>query len=393
MVFDVCIVGTGPGGLQSAVVLSEKGVRPLVLEKRKKVTDSFCGEFVGKRALKLAKIPQNSELVTNEIFRIRVINLDTGHSIDLPEKTTGKAYLLDENKFQTYLKDVAESNGTEFRFAERVDSVIKRKEFVTGIKTAKDAYNAPITVGADGARSAVALTAQFPLGDFKALPSFRFKLKNCKGLDANCAHFYLGKKIGLGYLWLYPRSESECNVGIGSPFPNQMGSVLGEFIDKNTGLSSAKIIDRNGDRIPYTGLLPRFVDNGVVLVGNAAGQVSNLLGGGVGTTLAGATMASRVVIQSLESRDYSVSQLASYEEEYRKSTMGKRVQTTAKYLSGIINFSQKKDVFSYLDDIFSIVGADKITKAVYGEFSVSFILSLMAKHPRFVFKLLKDYYL
>ncbi len=393
MVFDVCIVGTGPGGLQSAALLSEKGIRPLVLDNRKRVTDSFCGELVGEKVLELAKIPKNSEFVSNKIIGARVINLDTGCSIDLPEKTTGDAYLLDENKFQTYLKDVAESNGAEFRFAERAESVIKRDGFVTGVRTAKASYDTPVTVGADGARSIVASTAQFPLEGFKAMPSFRFKLENCKGLDANCAHFYLSRKIGLGYLWLYPRSETECNVGIGSPFPNQMGLFLRKFVEEKAEFSSAKIIDRNGDRIPYTGLLPRFVDNGVVLVGNSAGQVSNLLGGGVEPTLTGATMASPVVMAALESQDYSAHQLASYEKGYRSSSTGKKVQATAKYLSKIIKFSQKRDVFSYLDDIFSIVDADKITKTVYGDFSVLFVLSLMVKHPGFVLRLLKDYYL
>jgi len=391
MAFDVCIVGTGPGGLQSAVLLSENGVHPLVLEKRKKVTDSFCGEFVGKKVLELAKIPE--EIVTNKITRTRVINLDTDRYIDIPEKTTGEAYLLDENKFQIFLKEVAESNGAEFRFTERAISVIKKDGFVTGVETAKATYNTPITVGADGAGSTIASTAQFPLSDFKAMPSFRFKLENCKGLDANCAHFYLGRKIGLGYLWLYPRSEKECNVGIGSPFPSEMGLVLRKFIEEKTELSSAKIIDRNGDRIPYTGLLPKFIDNGVVLVGNAAGQVSNLLGGGVETTLTGATLASHVLINALESQDFSLNQLAGYEKDYRSSSTGKRVQSSAKYLSSIIKFSKKRDVFDYLDDIFSFVDAEKITKTVYGDFSISFVLSLLVKHPKFVLKLLKDYYL
>jgi Dehydrogenases (flavoproteins) len=393
MVFDVCIVGTGPGGLQSAVLLSEKGVRPLVIEKRKRVTDSFCGELVGKKVLTQAKIPKNSELVTNKITRTQVTNLDTGHSIEIPEKTTGEAYLLDENKFQTYLKNAAESSGAEFRFAERVDSVIKKDGFVMGIRTAKATYNAPITIGADGARSRVASTAQFPLSCFKTMPSFRFKLKDCRGLEPNCAHFYLSRRIGLGYLWLYPRNERECNVGIGSPFPNQMGSILREFIDTKPELSIAKIIDRNGDRIPYTGLLPRFVGNGVVLVGNSAGQVSNLLGGGVETTLTGAVLASNAVMSALESQDYSVDKLASYEREYRSSPVGKKVQSSAKHLSSIIKLSEKRDVFDYLNEIFSFVDTDKITKTVYGEFSIFFMLSLMVKHPRFVFKLLRDYYL
>ena len=393
MPYDVCIVGTGPGGLQSATLLAEKGIRPLVLEKRKRVTDSFCGELVGKGALELAGISPNSELVSNEILETRIINLDTGHYLEIPAKTAGKGYLLEENSFQTYLKETAESAGAEFRFAERVESAITRKNFITGVRTATGSYEAPVTVGADGARSVIARSAKFPLENFKTMPSFRFKLKNCRGLEPHCAHFYLGRKIGLGYLWLYPRNERECNVGIGSPFPNQMGLFLRRFIEEKSELQSADIVDRNGDRIPYTGLLPKLAINGVVLVGNAAGQVSNLLGGGVETTLIGAVLASHAVVEALESEDYSLNQLSSYEKEYRSSPTGEMIQTSARYLSNIIKFSKKSDVFEYLDDILCFVDADKITNTVYGEFSTSYVLSLMVKHPGFVLKLLRDYYL
>lgn len=393
MAFDVCIAGTGPGGLRSAALLSEKGVRPIVLEKDKKVTDSICGELVGEKLFSLAKISENSEIIANRLNRARIINLDSGQSLDIPEKITGKLYLLDEDKFQTHLKDVAESNGAVFKFAEKAESVIKKDGFVTGVKTAKDTYNAPITVGADGACSKVASTAQFPISHLKSLPTFRCKLKGCKGLDANCIYFYLSKKIGLGYLWLYPRSESECNVGIGSIAPNKMGIIVRKFINDKAELSSAKIFNRNADRIPYTGLIPRFVDNGIVLVGNSAGQVSNLLGGGVETTLLGATMASPVVVNALELHNYSRHQLYDYEKEYRRSSMGKKVQSTARYLSNIIRLSEKSDVFDYVDEIFSIVDADKITKTVSGGFSFLFVLSLMVKHPGFVLKILRDYYL
>ncbi len=390
---DVSIVGTGPGGLHSAGLLSERGIEPLVLERDRKVTDSICGELVCEPVMRSAGISRDSDIVANEISNTRVINRDTGREIEIPQKSAGKAFLLDENRFQTYLKEIAESNGAMFRFREKVISVLKNDGYVTGVRTTKGTYESSLTVGADGACSQIAETAGFPLSEFNALPSFRYKLEGCKDLDPDVAEFHLSKKIGLGYLWMYPRSKTECNVGIGSVRPSQMGTILKRFISEREALEDARIYDKNGAKIPYSGLLSRFTGNGVVLVGNSAGQVSSLMGGGVGTTLTGAESSVPVLIDSLESEDFSRSQLGRYEDNYRSSWAGRRVQSTARYLSKLRKFSEKNDAFSYVDEVLKIVDKERITETLSGNFSFSYLISLLLKHPIFVFKVLKGYYL
>jgi len=393
MTYDICIVGAGPGGLHSAGLLSKEGIKPLVLEKNKEATDSICGEMVGKIVLDKTGISEDSDIVCSRVPRAHLINRDTGRTIEIPENISGGGYLLDEKRFKNHLKDIATSNGAEFKFEEKATSVIKNDGYVTGIKTNKGTYKTPLTVAADGSYSKVAKTAGLPLSDYAAYPGFRYKLKNCKNLDPDTAEFHFSENIGLGYLWLYPRSETECNVGIGSLQPEKMGAIMKRFISEREELNNAKVTEKNGNKIPYTGLLPRFTDNGIVLVGNSAGQVSSLSGGGVMTTLTGAESSNPVLIDALETGDFSYQKLSRYEQEYRSTKAGDNVESTSSYLSRIIDFSEKNDPFSYVDEVMKIVDEEKITKTVNGNFSFSFFLSLLLKHPRFVFSILKGYYL
>lgn len=392
MIHDVCIVGAGPGGLFIAKSLSEDGIYPLVLEKNKHVIDSICGELTDENTLKMLELSKDSEIVSNKFHKTEVINLDSKVKMEIPEKIIKENYLLDSALLKTHLKEIAESNGAVFKFKNKVINVIKSDGFITGVNTINKCYRSNITVGADGSTSIVAQKGGFDLTDFKATPSVRFKFKNCKGLDPECAYFYLGRNIGLGYLWLYPRSETEANVGIASINSKNMIIVLKNFIRNKPELKGAKIIDKSGDTGPYGGLLPGFAANGVLLVGNSAGQVSNLTGGGVGTTLIGAKMASEIIIKSIKLQNYSEVYLKKYEENYRKSDVGMRVQNTAKYLSKIIKFSEKTDLFIYIDEILKGVDPDFINKIVGGRISKIMLLKTLLSHPLLILRIFKNYY-
>lgn len=387
---EVCVVGAGPGGLFVAKSLSEKGIRPLILEKNTNLSEVVCGELIGRYALEMLGVSKSSEMVDNEFQRTEIVSLDSNVKMEIGKKIIGEHYLLKSDLMKELLKESAESNGAAFKPNTEVIDVIRSNGSIVGVKTRQNSCKCNITVGADGSNSTIARKSGLYVSGFKTVPSMRIKLKNCKDLDPKCAYFYLSRDIGLGYLWLYPRGETEANVGIGSITSRNMIAVLNNFIKKRAELKTAKVVMRGAGTVPYSGLLPRFTGDGVLLVGDSAGQVSNLVGGGMATTFRAAEISVETIIHAIESCEYSEEILGTYEKGYRDSPYGLCVQNTARYLSTIIDFSEKEDLFAFLDKVLEYMRPDMLYKVVKGEqFANVMLLRMLLGRPRVLLLILK----
>ncbi|MHA2351633.1 MAG: NAD(P)/FAD-dependent oxidoreductase, partial [Candidatus Thorarchaeota archaeon] len=267
MTYDVIIAGTGPAGLMTAEHTAKYGLKTLVLEKRQGVTDSLMGELVTDKALNFLRVKPDSEYIGNKYTSIVGESLDTGANIVVDRTLLGNSYLFDEDNCQELMRDRALSDGAEFRYKARVGSVVKEDNSVVGVKyNQSDEERASLTVGADGAFSRVSETAGFTHPKWLLSYGYRFKLANCKNVDPNVAYFYVGKDVGLGYLWLYPRSETEINLGIGRVPSSKtnwhalppMKDVLRQYMKTHPETQNAKIAAVNGGVVPCAGIIPKF---------------------------------------------------------------------------------------------------------------------------------------
>jgi len=347
MTYDVIVAGTGPAGLMTAEHTSKYGLKTLVLEKRGTVTDSLMGELVTDKALNFLRVKPDSEFIGNKFTSIIGESLDTGANIVVDRTLLGNSYLFDEDKCQEVMRDRALSNGAEFRYKSRVKSVVKEGNSVVGVKYNQDEEaRANLTVGADGSFSRVSETSGFTHPNWLLSYGYRFKLTNCKGIDPNTAYFYVGKDVGLGYLWLYPRSETEINLGIGRVPSTKtnwdklppMRDVLRKYMKTHPETQNAKIESVNAGVVPCAGIIPRFTDAGVALCGNAAGQVSSIVGGGVTTCFHAGQVLAKHAKRMIDSGDFSKKSVHLYEKEYRKSKLASNITNTGKGMIAISKF-------------------------------------------------------
>jgi digeranylgeranylglycerophospholipid reductase len=402
MTYDVIVVGTGPAGLMAAERISEKGVKAIVLEKRKHVTDSLMGELVTDKALRFLRVKPTSEYVGNKFTSIVGESLDTGANIVVGKDQLGNSYLLDEDKCQELMRDRAESYGAEFRYQARVSSVIKDNNSVVGVKyNQNDEIRASLTVGADGSASSISETAGFRSYVKKWLLSYgyRWKLTECKGLDPEVAYFYIGKDIGLGYLWLYPRSETEVNLGIGrvpsskanwEALPS-MKAVLKKYKDTHPETKDSKIASVNGGVVPCAGIIPRFTDAGVALCGNAAGQVSSIVGGGVTTCFHAGNLLAKHASRAVEDNDFSKESIQQYEKEYRKSKIAYNITQTGKGMWGVSKYAMLNDPIEAAELVLETLDAQTLNAAIQGHLSVGDIMTLLTDFLPMVIKIGKGY--
>jgi flavin-dependent dehydrogenase len=347
MTHDVIIAGTGPAGLMAAEQSAKHGLKTLVLEKREKVTDSLMGELVTDKALNFLRVKPDSEYIGNKYTSIIGESLDTGANIVVDRTLLGNSYLFDEDKCQELMRDRALSDGAQIRYKSRVGSVIKDEKTVTGVKYNQDEKEqASLVVGADGAFSRVSETAGFTHPKWLLSYGYRFKLTNCKGIDPNVAYFYVGKDVGLGYLWLYPRSETEINLGIGRVPSSKanwdklppMQDVLKKYMKTHPETQNAKIASVNGGVVPCAGIIPRFTDAGVALCGNSAGQVSSIVGGGVTTCFHAGQVLAKHAKRMVDEGDFSKKSVEKYEKDYRRTKLASNITNTGKGMWAVSKF-------------------------------------------------------
>ena len=388
MTYDVIIAGTGPAGLMTAERSAGYGLKTLVLEKRQGVTDSLMGELVTDKALNFLRVKPDSEYIGNKYTQIVGESLDTGANIVVDRTLLGNSYLFDEDNCQELMRDRAIADGAEFRYKARVGSVVKEGDSVVGVKyNQSEEERASLTVGADGSFSRVSETSGFTHPKWLLSYGYRFKLTNCKGIDPNVAYFYVGKDVGLGYLWLYPRSETEINLGIGRVPSSKanwdklppMQDVLRKYMKTHSETQNAKIESVNGGVVPCAGIIPKFTDAGVALCGNAAGQVSSIVGGGVTTCFHAGQVLAKHAKRMVDSGNFSKKSVELYEKEYRKTKLASNITNTGKGMWAVSKFSMHNDPIAAAEIVLGgKLDAQILNELIQGNASVATIMTLMS---------------
>ncbi len=400
MPHDLVIAGTGPAGLMTAERAARYGLNTVVVERRSAVSDSLMGELVTANALKLLRVKPDSEYIGNKYNAIVGESLDTGAKISVGEGLLGNSFLLDEDKCQELMRNRALADGAEFRYKARADLVLKEGNQVVGLKyNGTEEVRADLTVGADGSFSRVSETAGFTHPKWLLSYGIRWKLEGCKGVDPDTAYFYVGQDVGLGYLWLYPRSETEVNLGIGrvpsskekwEKLPS-LTDVLKKYKKRFPELRDSKIASQNGGVVPCAGLIPRFTDAGVALCGNAAGQVSSIVGGGVTTCFHAGAVLAKHAKRAADENDFSKESIRMYEKAYRKTKLARNIQNTGRGFWAISKYSFYNDPIAAAEIVLNQLDAKTLNALVQGQAGVSDIMTLLTDFLPMVLSIGKGY--
>lgn len=301
--FDVIIVGGGLAGLTSAIHLSKFKQRVLLIEKNSYPKHKVCGEYISNEAL-----PYLNSLGINptkegakKITKVHVSTI-TGGLIkgDLPLGGFGMSrYFLDE-----LLANKALSNGVSI-LQDTVDSVdFKDNQFCVQTKNLK-LFQSKITIGAFGKRSALDLKMSRKFtqkkspylavklhvkGDF---PENLVALHNFKGGYCGVSKVE-NNAINLCYITEYESFKKHKNI---TDFQEQV-------VFKNKHLRKIFTESKPVFQKPLTISQISFetkqaVEDHIIMCGDTAGMIHPLCGNGMGMAIAGARLASTLILQFL----------------------------------------------------------------------------------------------
>jgi digeranylgeranylglycerophospholipid reductase len=129
-----------------------------------------------------------------------------------------------------------------------------------------------------------------------------------------------------GYAWAFPYGGQRVRVGVGVPRPPNHADPL-EYLERLAmnipalarGLAGSKIVELHRGLIPFLAPLKApLAADGLVVVGDAAGQNSALAGEGIRYAIEAGQLAGDAIITALAAGDCSLRRLKRYETSWRK---------------------------------------------------------------------------
>jgi len=121
-----------------------------------------------------------------------------------------------------------------------------------------------------------------------------------------------------GYFWLFPKRE-RVHVGFGGVRHNKSTSMLEHvmrFINERPDLRGRRILKKQGGLVPVRPAR-RIVADGAMVVGDAAGLVNPITGGGIAFALHSGDIAGRVAAAAIQRGRVDVDALMSYRRRLR----------------------------------------------------------------------------
>jgi digeranylgeranylglycerophospholipid reductase len=306
----VVVVGGGPIGAVAARCAAEAGASVLLLERRGDLSrSSCCTGLVSPRTLTTLGV--SSDSVLREIRAITVHAPD-GRTLGL-SADHAKAVVIDRIRLEKELHNLARTAGVDVRPGTEAVSTSGNALVLRSAK-GRETVSASIIIGADGPRSHVAEWFGLPSpGRFVDAAQAVVEVQHAFSPDR--VEVFLGSHVAPGFFaWAVPADAQQLRIGLGVSSSLDPSEHLDRLLTAR--FPGCRIVSRTGGRIPVSPA-PRSAVESVLLVGDAAGQVKPLSGGGLYPGGICARIAGRIAAETALSGGSNYRAAAAYESEWR----------------------------------------------------------------------------
>lgn len=277
--YDCVVVGGGPSGATAATELARAGRDVLLLDRAGRIKP--CGGAIPPRLIRDFAIPEH--LLVGRAVTARMV-APSAMTVDMPVGD-GFVGMVDREHFDEWLRARAALAGAE-RLTARFDRIERDADGCAVVVAISDGeeqrLRAKSVIGADGARSAVALQTLKGAERMPCVFAYHEVIRTPDvGFDRGRADVWYQEKVSPDfYGWVFAHGDT-ASVGVGSA---RKGFGLRESVTAlraRTGLINCETLRREGAPIPLRPL--RRWDNGrdVVVTGDAAGVVAPASGEGI----------------------------------------------------------------------------------------------------------------
>ena len=312
--YDIIIVGAGPAGSTLARALEDSGKRVLIIDKQAFPRDKTCAGWVTPAVMASLDIDPGKYSVGRTLQPIRRFRIGMmGPSAVENDHGDIVSYGIRRCEFDDYLLDRAEC---EKQLATAVKSINRNN----GNWVINDQWQAPLLVGAGGHFCPVARLLGDGPGKHETVAAakeveFEMTPEQARACEArgDTPELWFCRDLK-GYAWVF-RKGSYLNIGLGREDNHRLSDHLEAFVEemKQSGRIPSDLPGRFKGHayLLYAHANRPLVDDGVLLIGDAAGLAYTQSGEGIRPAIESALMAANVIKAAT---DYSALSLQSYGE-------------------------------------------------------------------------------
>ena len=328
--FDIAVVGGGPAGLSAAYAAAKGGAKVVLFEKDQSIAHSIRTSGVTWISeMERLGIPSK---FYNPIQNYRFVSpsndiLITGN--------VSKSCVLDIRGMYQHLAFLAAKEGVQLMVKSNVIDVIRDGDRVVGVKAntpkGRLTVRSTLVIDASGFSTSVGRKAGVA-GQWKRYGVGAEYECYCDDIDSTTWVLMVGQKYSdAGYAWSFPLSTNRVRIGVGIGRPESDAEPLDklhEIIEKRfkplDALRDGKIqpIELHYGFIPNEGVRRNSIADGLVMVGDSAGQSNPLVLEGIRYAIDFGRLAGKVGADSL-SENSDKESLLEYERSWKSKVESK----------------------------------------------------------------------
>jgi geranylgeranyl reductase family protein len=295
---DVAVVGAGTSGCYAAATLAREGLDVVIVERKdaEEAGHIACGDAL-KGANNFPEVIPKSHIepafTNTEVDHGRFEIPTEGVELDIP--VPGELAVIDRWEYGRLLIEGAEDAGVEFHYDTVVKDVVQEDGVVTGLKAVHQGdpvtYESDVVIDGAGALSLLQDKADLSAATFdenvrfsQFSSAYREVLTVEEPVDWSDALVFKPTQRSAGYLWYFPRTPTEINVGLGFQMneePMRLVDDLKKDLRKRPEFKNATVKDKLGAALPTRRPYDSATAPGYIAVGDAAAHVNPTTGGGI----------------------------------------------------------------------------------------------------------------
>jgi len=311
--YDVIIVGLGPAGVTSLYELSRLGFKVLGVESSKILANKPCGEAVPKQLFSTVKI--NPDEVNSYPVRNVVIDLEGKKKLLQFKSVVG--YIIDKRLLLELIVKNAIDEGATTLLGVSVENVEAdgRVKLATG-----DVIRGQVVICSDG----VLGPCFRHFKHYTFIGAYQCKAQ-CRICEDETLYLYFRRDL-TGYMWLFPKSNNMCNVGVGG-LKIKPKHYMEHLLKTLTSKFNLRILRCDGGAIPALGPIGNVVNGRLIAIGDRAGTAMSFTGEGIRPAIISSIYASKKVREFLDGVSNSLNYLKEFMKEW-----GWRIDNSSKML-------------------------------------------------------------